>query len=378
MKIALVNPFSFVYQGGVQEHIKALYRFLKKKGHLVKVLAPRQSRQENYGEDFWLFGSSIVVPGNDSRVSLSYCFPSEIEDSIKRMDFDIFHFHSFLPFFPFQVLNIVKSKDKVTVMTSHSNIEGSFFATVFGTVTELVIDSFVGQMDGVISVSKAGEKLVKNFKGSRVIIPNGIDTLKFNPDVPPISKFQDGKINILFVGRLDRRKGPQFLLPAFEELRKKHENVRLIVVGDGFLKEELFGVVKRHNIEDVVFVGEVKAEKTPGYYATADIFCAPSIRGETFGIILLEAMASGVPIVASDIEGYREVVPKEADEFLVKPERPDLLFLALTKLVEDKDLRSKFSKIGVAHAENYDWEIVGDKIFNFYLSVMKNKQENSG
>ena len=374
MKIALINPFSFAYQGGVQEHIKALYRFLKSKGHEVKVLAPRQLKQENYGEDFWLFGSSIVVPGNDSRVSLSYCFPSEIEDSLNKVNFDIFHFHSFLPFFSFQVLNSVKSKNAATVMTSHSNIEGSFFATVFGAVTELVIDSFLTQMDGVISVSKAGEKLVKNFKGSRVIIPNGIDTVRFNPNVSALTKFQDGKINILFVGRLDRRKGLQFLLPAFEELRKKYENVRLIIVGDGFLKEELLGVVKRYNIEDVIFVGEVENEEIPRYYAAADIFCAPSIRGETFGIILLEAMASGVPVVTTDIEGYREVMPEAYHELLVKPERSDLLFLALVKLIRDRELRSKLSKIGLSHAGNYDWEVIGDKVFNFYKRVLENKQ----
>lgn len=375
MNIALVNPFSFAYQGGVQEHIKALYCFLKKRGHGVKVLAPRQYKEENYGEDFWLFGSSIVVPGNDSRVSLSYCSQSEIDELLRGTKFDLFHFHSFFPFFPFQVLNSVKSRNIATVMTSHSNIEGSFFATVFGPITDLVIDSFLTQMDGVISVSQAGEKLVKKFKGLRVIIPNGIDTVRFNPGAPKLAKFQDGKINILFVGRLDRRKGPQFLLRSFENLRKKHENVRLIIVGDGFLKEELLNEVKRRNIKDVVFVGEVKAEETPGYYATADIFCAPSIRGETFGIILLEAMASGVPIVASDIEGYREVMPKESLEFLVKPERSDLLFSALDRLIEDKTLRSKFSKIGLVHAGSYDWEIVGEKIFNFYQKVLENKRE---
>ncbi len=376
MKIALVNPFSFAYHGGVQEHVKALYRFLKKNGHEVKVLAPRQSKQENYGEDFLLFGSSIVVPGNDSRVSLSYCFPLEIEESLNKINFDIFHFHSFLPFFPFQVLNFVKSKNIATIMTSHSNIEGSFFATVFGGVTDLVIDSFVKQMDGVISVSKAGEKLVKNFKGPKVIIPNGIDTARFSPVVPKISEFLSGKINILFVGRLDRRKGSQFLLPAFEELRKKHKNVRLIVVGDGFLKEELLGVVKRYNIEDVIFAGEVENEKIPRYYASADIFCAPSIRGETFGIILLEAMASGVPVVTTDIEGYREVMPETYHELLVKPERSDLLFLALDKLVRDGKLRSKLSKIGLSHAVNYDWGIIGERVFNFYQEILKNKQEN--
>ena len=130
MKIALVNPFSFTYQGGVQEHVKSLYKVLKSLGQRVKVIAPRYLKEEDYGEDFILLGSSIVVPGNDSRVSLSYAFPLEVDEVLRRELFDVFHFHSFLPFLPFQVLDGAKKGKAIKVLTSHSNIEGSFFATV--------------------------------------------------------------------------------------------------------------------------------------------------------------------------------------------------------------------------------------------------------
>jgi len=368
MKIALVNPFSFTYQGGVQEHVKALYKVLKSLGQRVKVIAPRYLKEEDYGEDFILLGSSIVVPGNDSRVSLSYAFPLEVDEVLRRELFDVFHFHSFLPFLPFQVLDGAKKGKAIKVLTSHSNIEGSFFATALGGITEMVIDSFVGEMDGVISVSNAAEKMVKRFKGQKVIIPNGIDLGRFNPEVTKIPAFCDGKINILFVGRLDRRKGMQILLPAFALVKKRFKNTRLIVVGDGFLREELEGEV-RGKIEDVVFAGEVKAEKTPDYYASADIFCAPSIRGETFGIILLEAMAAGLPVVASAIEGYREVMPKEASDFLVAPGNPELLSSALVRLIEDQNLRSTLRSVGLAHAKGYDWQVVGRRILDFYQEV---------
>ncbi len=373
MKIALINPFSFTYQGGVQEHVKALYRFLKSRGESVNVIAPRQFREESYGEDFLLLGSSIIIPGNDSRISLSYSFPHEVAEVLQAERFDVYHFHSFMPFLSFQVLDAIEDPRAVKIMTSHSNMEGTFFATALGTVTELVIDSFVNRMDAVICVSEAAQKLVRRYRGVKTIIPNGIDLTRFSAGVPKRKEFADGKRNILFVGRLDRRKGMQILLPAFSLLRKKFNDIRLIVVGEGFLREELLATVAREIIEDVVFVGEVKAENTPSYYASADVFCAPSIRGETFGIILLEAMGSGVPVVASSIEGYAEVMPEAAGRFLVPPGDPVLLSAAIEELLNDPKLRERMSRIGVLHSQQYDWEITGGRISDFYEEVMKMK-----
>lgn len=376
MKIALINPFSFTYQGGVQEHVKALYRFLKSRGEAVKVIAPRQAREEFYGEDFLLLGSSVIIPGNDSRVNLSYALPAEIEEVLRRESFDLLHFHSFMPFLSFQILDAVKVKGVAKVMTSHSNIEGSFFATALPGITEFVIDSFVDRMDAVICVSQAAQKLVRRFKGLKTIIPNGVDLARFSAGKSRRKEFADGKRNILFVGRLDRRKGMQILLPAFALLRKKFSDIRLIVVGEGFLREELLAAVGRERIEDVVFVGEVKAENTPSYYGSADIFCAPSIRGETFGIILLEAMGSGLPVVASNIEGYAEVMPTLAKRFLVTPGEPVLLSRALEELLTDSDLRQRMRELGILHSRQYDWEVVGGRIRDFYGEVIKMKAKS--
>lgn len=376
MKIALVNPFSFTYQGGVQEHVKELYTFLKERRQDVKVIAPRQNREEDYGPDFLLLGSSIVIPGNDSRVSLSYCLPFEAAAVIRREKFDLLHFHSFLPFMPFQILNGLKGSRAVKIMTSHSNIEGSFFATALGGITEFVIDSFVSQMDGVICVSTAARELVKNFNGLTAIIPNGINLKKFNQCVGGRREFRDGKVNLLFVGRVDHRKGLQILLPAFAALRRRRNDLRLIVVGDGFLRAELEAKVHQEKIPDVVFAGEVKASETPPFYAVADIFCAPSIRGETFGIILLEAMASGVPVLASDIAGYREVMPKAAGT-LCPPGDIAAWEAEIEKLINEPRRRQQLVEVGLSHAKKYDWASVGPRILTFYQEVETERKNQS-
>lgn len=370
MRIALINPFSFSYQGGVQEHVKALYKVLLSLGNEVKVIAPRQIESEDYGRDFILLGSSIVIPGNDSRISLSYAPAQEIDAVIKEEKFDVVHFHAFLPLISFQVLDSLKNIKAVKIFTSHSNVGGSSIANAFGPITELVVDSFVNRMDGVIAVSEAGEGLVKHFKGPLKIIPNGIDLTRFNPNVSKLDKYNDGKFNILFVGRLDPRKGSQVLLPSFAQIKRTHPECRLIIVGDGYLKDSLKKEVQDNRILDVEFVGEVKAENTPSYYASANIFCAPSIRGETFGIILLEGMATGVPVITTDIDGYREVVPPEFREYLSKPNDPVFLAGIINKFIEDKELRDKASKIGLAHAKKFDWNIIGERVLEFYKEVI--------
>src|SRR5205085_5010440 len=152
------------------------------------------------------------------------------------------------------------------------------------------------------------------------IVPNGIDPERFStPDVKPIEKFDDEKLNVLFVGRLDKRKGFRYLLGAFRRIKAQVPEARLIVVG-AYAREDKNKYVRfarKHGLRDVKFVGYVSNEELPRYYRSAHIFCAPSTGFESFGLVLLEAMASSVPIVASDIPGYRQVVTHGHEGLLV-------------------------------------------------------------
>ncbi|MDD4322945.1 MAG: glycosyltransferase family 4 protein, partial [Dehalococcoidales bacterium] len=203
------------------------------------------------------------------------------------------------------------------------------------------------------------------------IIPNGIDLDHFNPKVPPIKRFKDGKINILFVGRMERRKGLDYLIKAFEMIRKKNDNVRLIVVGPGkVLRRSYERTVRKRGIEDVVFVGRVTYDELPMYYQTADIYCSPATGGESFGIVLLEAMALGKPIVASRIEGYRHVVTDGQEGILVPPKNSQSLAAALQKLIDDDNLRHQMGSNGITTAARYDWKIIARRVLQFYQETI--------
>src|SRR5205085_6397188 len=181
------------------------------------------------------------------------------------------------------------------------------------------------------------------------IVPNGIDPERFStPDVKPIEKFDDEKLNVLFVGRLDKRKGFRYLLGAFRRIKAQVPEARLIVVG-AYAREDKNKYVRfarKHGLRDVKFVGYVSNEELPRYYRSAHVFCAPSTGFESFGLVLLEAMAAGAPIVASDIPGYHHVVTHEREGLLVPPADERGIADAVVRLLQDEGLRARLGQRG--------------------------------
>jgi phosphatidylinositol alpha-mannosyltransferase len=209
------------------------------------------------------------------------------------------------------------------------------------------------------------------FPGYYNIIPNGVDIDLFSPNVLPIEKFCDGKLNILFVSRLEKRKGLNYLLGAFNQVKQEIPNSRLIIVGPGTrLRRRYEREVRRSGLKDVIFTGLVSYEELPRYYKTADIFCAPATGRESFGLILLEAMAAGKPIVASNIEGYASVLAHNVDGLLVPPADKEMLARALLSLSTDEALRREMGARGRAKALDYSWERVARNVLNYYMRVL--------
>ncbi|MBZ9572134.1 glycosyltransferase family 4 protein [Patescibacteria group bacterium] len=374
MKIGLISLHSFLKPGGVKTHVLGLNKEFKKKGIASKVIAPRRLQSENYGKNVILLGTSFPLPFGGSKSDFAINFnPLAIENTFEKENFDILHFHNFGFPSSFQILERSKA---LNILTFHSNIEGSEFLKNFPVFLYILKKIVQWKIDGIIGVAPLALKVFKNYSGPKTVIPNGIDLERFNPKVPKIKKFSDGKTNILFVGRIEKRKGLIYLLKAYKILEKKFSNLRLIIVGEGELKKDCQLWVRDHNLKEAYFEGERAGKELPPYFTSADIFCAPSIYGESFGIVLLEAMASGLPVVGFANQGYKELLKgKKGERFLVKPKGFRALTERIEILIKNKNLRKKMGEWGQKEAKRYSWPKITNKILNFYQFCQKKRQK---
>lgn len=228
------------------------------------------------------------------------------------------------------------------------------------------------KLHGRIAVSRpAMEFASRRFPGEYKIIPNGIDVDHFSADMPPFPQWKEGKFNLLFVGRMEKRKGLKYLLSAFSDLKWNWPDLRLLVVGPGKVDVDSQLIMSSRNVQDVVFVGAVPYSELPRYYKTADIFCAPATGKESFGIVLGEAMAASKPIVATNIAGFASVVTHGQEGLLVEPKKPELMAEALATLIKDPGLRAKMGARGRQRVEEFRWDRVAALVLDYYKSLLK-------
>ncbi|MFH1663153.1 MAG: glycosyltransferase family 4 protein [Chloroflexota bacterium] len=375
MKIALVSPYDFIHPGGVVNHILALYDQLREMGHEVKIIAPASRAVLNKDDRFLHIGKARPLPvrGTTIRISLSLRLASKIKEVLSREKFDIIHLHE--PFMPMLCSAVLRFSDSVNIGTFHA-CRGSPGYNFGWPISKLILRHRRRKLAGKIAVSKpALDYASKHVPGQYAIIPNGIDLEHFSPDVSPIERFADGKINILFVGRLEKRKGLDHLLKAYNKVKKEYENCRLIIVGPGVIfryKYERY--VRSKHLADVFFIGMVDYDELPRYYKTADIFCSPSTGRESFGIVLLEAMALGKPIVATNIEGYAGVMTNGKEGYLVPPDDDRELARALLALINDKPLRQQMGARGLITAQEHDWKIIAQRVVDYYKKILGQTQ----
>ncbi len=379
MKIALVSPYDFVYPGGVANHISSLERYFTRMGHEVRVIAPASKPVPDFGDRFIAIGKPYPFPSSDSvvRVPISLRLGPAIKKVLARENFDIIHLHE--PFMPMLCSAVLRFSNTVNVGTFHA-CQGKPGYNVGRPISTWMIRRRVRKLHGRIAVSKPARDFHARYvPGHYEIIPNGIDLEHFSVDVPKIEEFCDGKQNILFVGRLEFRKGVNYLLKAYLDVKREIPNSRLIIVGPGTrLRKRYERWVRRHHLEnDVIFAGYVSYEDLVRYYKTADVFCAPAISRESFGIVLLEAMAVGKPIVASNIEGYASVVADGEDGLLVPPCDAPGLARALMTVLGDQALREQMGAKGVLKARDYSWEHVSQRVFDYYVAVLDGSRGNT-
>ena len=379
MKIALVSPYDFSHPGGVGRHITALFNNFTSMGHEVKVIAPASKEVNDFGDRFIRIGRPFPIPASDSviRVPLSLHLAPTIKKTLETEKFDIVHLHE--PFMPMLCSATLRFSNTVNVGTFHA-AQGKPGYNWGKPISTWMLSRRARKLHGHIAVSKPAMDYASKFvPDDYEIIPNGVDLKHFTPDVPLIEEFCDGKLNIVFMGRLEFRKGINYLLKAFLEIKRQMPNTRLIICGPGTrLRERYENWAKDVRLPDVVFTGMVHYNKQPSYYRTADIFCAPATSRESFGLILLEAMATGRPIVATNIEGFASVVTDGEEGLLVPPISSRALSDAILTLLNDKEKRLCMGQKGIITASKYDWKDISKRILEYYgKTIEKVRQQHT-
>ncbi len=365
MKIGLISFHSFLEPGGVKQHVLGLQKEFQRRGIQTKIIAPRRKWWENYGKDVILLGTSfpLNIIGTQTDFCVNFNTPA-IEKVLIKEKFDILHFHNFG--FP-SVVQILEKSEALNILTFHANIERIKFFKDFPAFLYIFNRIAQWKIDGIIGVAPLNLRVFKYYKGPKTVIPNAVDIEEFNHQIPKLKKFSGDKINILFVGRIEERKGLIYLLKAFKILQEKFYNLRLIIVGEGELKKECQNWIKKNKLKEVYFEGKKTSRALPAYYARADIFVSPAIFGESFGIVLLEAMASGTPFVAFANKGYQEFLQgKRGEEFLVKPKDYRALAEKIEVLIKNPRLRKELRHWGIKEAKKYSWSKIADQVLEFY------------
>ncbi|HEX6290808.1 MAG TPA: glycosyltransferase [Herpetosiphonaceae bacterium] len=361
-RVALVSPYDFARNGGVTEHVQHLAKQLRQRNIDVTILAP-SSRPDLAEPGLVSLGTVMPIPINGSvaRTTLSPAVADEVSALLARNRFDVIHLHE--PLAPMLPLSVLNASPSPNVGTFHASGERSL-----GYAASRKLLNWLAQRLTVrVAVSPAAARFAQQyFAGEYTIIPNGVDTERFNTRVEPLPGLRTEQPTILFVGRFEEpRKGFNMLLPAFAEVQRYIPQARMLVVGRGDpgpFEEQ----ARALGVRNLVFEGVVSAEDLPRYYRSVDVLCAPSTGQESFGIILAEAMSSGCPVVASDIEGYAQVVTHRREGLLVPPCQPDALAVGLLQILGDQLLRQQLASAGPETAAQYAWTDVSQRVIDVY------------
>ena len=372
LKIALVSPYDFAFKGGVVSHVVSLGNELSDRGHDVKILAPcSDPEQVETGEvELIPFGRSIPVPtaGSISRISFSVWHRPRLRATLENEEFDVVHLHEpLMPMFALMCCFLAKAP-KVGTFHAYNESRASGY-----TFWKPVLARAASRLDGRIAVSEPARDFANRyFPGDYTVIPNGIDVERFGKPTPWPALMDRDKTNILFVGRMgEKRKGLRYLLGAYSTLKWEFPDLRLVIVGPGEPDPASYLTMGERAINDVVFTGPVSDDELPGYYQAADIFCTPATGKESFGYVVVEAMAAGTPVVATSIPGFSGVMRDGEQGFLVEPNSEESIADALRILILDRSLRQRLGADARTWAQQYRWNSLAESVIDSYRAAIQ-------
>jgi phosphatidylinositol alpha-mannosyltransferase len=363
MRIGMVCPYSFDVPGGVQSHVLQLAEVMRGRGHAVSVLAP-SSPHVKLPEYVVSAGRAVPIPYNGSVARLQ--FSPAVHGRVRRWladgDFDVLHLHE--PNAPSLSMWALRVAEGPIVATFHTSTTKSLTLSVFQGVLRPWHEKIVGR----IAVSDLARRWQMEALGSDAVeIPNGVDVASF-ASAPLLEGYPRPGKTVLFLGRYDEpRKGMAVLLDALPSLVERFPAVQLLIVGRGD-EDELrskAGGLAAH----LRFLGQVDDPGKACALRSADVYCAPNTGGESFGIVLVEAMAAGTPVVASDLHAFRQVLRDGKAGRLVAVDDGAALASGLIAVLEDDRLAQRYVAAGADAVQGYDWSVVANQIMRVYETV---------
>jgi phosphatidylinositol alpha-mannosyltransferase len=371
MKIGLVCPYNmFQFAGGVQEIVIQLQKSLADKGHDVKIITPRpRTHLDVAPKDMILVGRSAKM-NTPFATMVDFGFEAdgdEIQSILDTEQFDVLHFHE--PWVPLLSRQILSRSTSINVATFHATPPTTVMSKSLLNVVVPYTRSVLKYLHAYTAVSDSAAEYIRSMTTESVeIVPNGVDLDRFVRGAPGAKKATK---TILYLGRLEKRKGVDYLLQAYGRLRETHDDVKLVIAGSGVKRKSLEKYVEQYELPDVHFAGFIPEEEKVALLTSADIYCSPALYGESFGIVLLEAMAVGTPVVAGNNAGYASVMTGRGRVSLVNPKSTEDFAQRLELLLYDEQIRELWRSWANEHVQQYQFDRIADAYEAVYKQALK-------
>lgn len=370
MKIGLICPYSIAKGGGVQECVLAIQAELQRRGHDAYIITPRPKDYDDDPSKKMIFvGSSTDFNSPvHTTIQVSAGINEAIDEMLAEHQFDILHFHE--PWIPMLSAQILSRSKCVNVATFHAKLPETLMTRTMIKVVTPYTKSVLKYIDAYTAVSDAAAEYVCSLTDEPVaLIPNGIDLNRYKAP----ARRTDNKKNkmIFYLGRLEQRKGVKHLLHAFKLLAEQNPSVSLVIAGDGPDRAKLEALAGDLNLKNVIFAGFVTDKEKVHYLRTADLYCSPALYGESFGIVLLEAMASGLVTVAGDNPGYASVMKGLGAISLVNPKHHAEFARRLNLLLQENDLRGLWRNWAADEIKQYDYATIVGQYEEVYKKALR-------
>jgi phosphatidylinositol alpha-mannosyltransferase len=306
------------------------------------------------------------------NVTVGFGLARRLKREFLANGFDLIHIQCPLePTLPLAALAASQAAPQPVVGTFHTAATRSAAYEVFSRL----LARRAMRLDARIAVSPtAREFACKYFPGEYTVIPNGVDFERFSSCEERVEDMMDGRINLLFVGRLDVRKQVPWLISAFKKVHSRNPDLRLVIVGKGFTEPACRLAAQGLPGGSIVFKGTVYPQDLPRYYNSAHVFCSVPSGSESFGLVLLEAMAAGKPVIATDIDGYRNVIANGTEGILVRPGDTAALTRAMDRLAGDPTLREAMGTLGRRKAGGFDWIKIAREVERLYVRLVETRR----